>query len=69
MSDRNKVIWSEGQFLLPQHFQQQERYFEHYVEARTRTLQTASWGFEDLEIELKAGQKGLSSVAIAAAQP
>ena len=51
MSDRNKVIWSEGQFLLPQHFQQQERYFEHYVEARTRALQTASWGFEDLEID------------------
>ena len=28
MSWKNKVIWSEGLFLRPQHFQQQERYFE-----------------------------------------
>jgi type VI secretion system protein ImpJ len=51
MSDRNKVIWSEGQFLLPQHFQQQERYFERYVEGRAGGLRTASWGFEELEID------------------
>lgn len=51
MSDRNKVIWSEGQFLLPQHFQQQERYFERYVEGRAGGLHTASWGFEELEID------------------
>jgi type VI secretion system protein ImpJ len=49
MSDRNKVIWSEGQFLRPQHFQQQERYFERYVEGRVAALRAASWGFEELE--------------------
>src|SRR5215471_8462355 len=51
MSDRNKVIWSEGQFLLPQHFQQQERYFERYIEGRTGSLRTAGWGFEELELD------------------
>jgi type VI secretion system protein ImpJ len=51
MSDRNKVIWSEGQFLLPQHFQQQERYFERYVEGRTGGLRGSSWGFEELELD------------------
>ena len=51
MSDRNKVIWSEGQFLLPQHFQQQERYFERYVEGRAAALRTAAWGFEELELD------------------
>ena len=51
MSDRNKVIWSEGQFLRPQHFQQQERYFERYVEGRTATLRSSSWGFEELELD------------------
>lgn len=27
-----KVVWSEGMFIAPQHFQQQERYLHHYVE-------------------------------------
>jgi type VI secretion system protein ImpJ len=51
MSDRNKVIWSEGQFLRPQHFQQQERYLERYVEGRTAALRSSSWGFEQLELD------------------
>ena len=32
MSATNKVVWSEGLFLQPQHLQQQDRYFERYVE-------------------------------------
>lgn len=51
MSDRNKVIWSEGQFLRPQHFQQQERYFERYVEGRAASLHAEPWGFEELELD------------------
>src|SRR3954471_17544737 len=51
MSARNRVIWSEGLFLQPQHFQQQERYFEHYVEARCRDLAAHSWGFTEIEFE------------------
>jgi len=51
MSDKNKVIWSEGLFLRPQHFQQQERYFERFVEGRTRGIRPHAWGFEELEID------------------
>src|SRR3954462_8704437 len=51
MSARNRVIWSDGLFLQPQHFQQQERYFEHYVEARCRDLVAHSWGFTEIEFE------------------
>jgi len=51
MSDRSKVIWSEGLFLRPQHFQQQERYFEAYVEGRAAALRAESWGFEELELD------------------
>jgi type VI secretion system protein ImpJ len=51
MSDRSKVIWSEGLFLRPQHFQQQERYFEAYVEGRAASLRADSWGFEELELD------------------
>jgi type VI secretion system protein ImpJ len=51
MSVNNKVIWSEGLFLQPQHFQQQERYFERYVEARCQGVAAYSWGFVAVEIE------------------
>ncbi|MEQ1759518.1 MAG: type VI secretion system baseplate subunit TssK [Vicinamibacterales bacterium] len=47
----NKVIWSEGLFLQPQHLQQQDRYLESYVEVRCRDLSPHSWGFTELEIE------------------
>ena len=51
MSAHNRVIWSEGLFLQPQHFQQQERYFERYVETRCRPLVPHGWGFTEIEFE------------------
>jgi type VI secretion system protein ImpJ len=51
MSSYNKVIWTEGLFLQPQHFQQQDRYFERYVEARCQALAPHSWGFTEIEFE------------------
>src|SRR5215813_9231482 len=62
MSSRNRVVWSEGLFLRPQHFQQQARYLERYVEGRARELRSHSWGFTELEIErdlLAIGKLGL----------
>ena len=62
MSEHNKVIWSEGLFLQPQHLQQQERFFERYVETRCRALASHSWGLTELEIErdlLSIGKFGL----------
>lgn len=32
MTQHNKVVWSEGLFLRPQHMQQQECYLERYVD-------------------------------------
>src|SRR5688572_24984422 len=66
MSAHNRVIWSEGLFLQPQHFQQQERYFERYVETRCQPLAAHSWGFTGLEFErdlLSIGKLGLREVA------
>ena len=51
MSDKNRVVWSEGLFLRPQHFQQQDRHFEALVEGRAGTLRADSWGFTELELE------------------
>jgi type VI secretion system protein ImpJ len=66
MSAHNRVIWSEGLFLQPQHFQQQERYFERYVETRCRPLVPHGWGFTEIEFErdfLSIGKAGLRRVA------
>jgi type VI secretion system protein ImpJ len=66
MSAHNRVIWSEGLFLQPQHFQQQERYFERYVEARCHSLVPHGWGFTEIEFErdlLSIGKVALRRVA------
>jgi type VI secretion system protein ImpJ len=66
MSAHNRVVWSEGLFLQPQHFQQQDRYLERYVESRCQSLIPHSWGFTDLAIErdfLKIGKFGVQKAA------
>ncbi len=55
---RRKVLWSEGLFLRPQHFQQQERYLENLVERRTKAIGAYGWGFETLEIDDNAAAIG-----------
>lgn len=62
MSVHNRVIWSEGLFLQPQHFQQQDRYFEQYIETRCEPLTSYAWGFTEIEFErdfLKIGKIGM----------
>ncbi|WP_035058380.1 type VI secretion system baseplate subunit TssK [Andreprevotia chitinilytica] len=51
---RQRVVWSEGMFLRPHHFQQLERYFEHYVQARSLPLQGFHWGWHRLELDRAA---------------
>jgi type VI secretion system protein ImpJ len=51
MSWNNRVVWSEGTFLQPQHFQQHDRYLEAYVEGRARALQAHGWGFTELALD------------------
>ncbi len=47
----NKVIWSEGLFLRPQLFQQQERYFEYFAHQRAKILNHFFWGFSEFDID------------------
>ena len=51
MSWHNRVIWSEGLFLQPQHMQQQERWIEHLVGACSGLGQPAPWGLRHLVID------------------
>jgi type VI secretion system protein ImpJ len=64
MSWNNKVIWTEGMFLRPAHFQQQERHLYHWIESRCGGLQCYAWGFSQLEIDqplLTLGKFALAS--------
>ena len=62
MSWDNRVIWSEGTFLQPQHLQQHDRFLEAYVELRTRGLRPHSWGF--LEVTLDESLLELGKLAV-----
>ncbi len=57
MSWYSKVVWGEGIFLRPHHLQQQDRYLEHLLEARTRHISPHPWGFSALEIDYDLAQQ------------
>lgn len=66
MSWYNKVAWSEGLFLRPQLFQQQERYLEHLAHKRAGSLGPFYWGFTHYGIDaesLSLGKLVLGSAA------
>ncbi|MGF6171200.1 MULTISPECIES: type VI secretion system baseplate subunit TssK [Pseudomonas fluorescens group] len=50
MSSRNPVIWHEGLFVKPQHFQQQARAAEAAVHQRLHSLNDALYGFSELTL-------------------
>ena len=50
MASKNKVIWQEGTFVQPQHFQQQQRYNDYLLSSRLTALTGFAWGFTDLVI-------------------
>ncbi len=54
MSLYSKVVWSEGLFLIPQLFQQQERYLEFFAHKRAAPAGPFFWGFSRYEIDHEA---------------
>ncbi|MBC7138436.1 MAG: type VI secretion system baseplate subunit TssK [Defluviimonas sp.] len=58
MSWYSKVAWKEGLFLQPQHLQQNDRYLEKLLEARTRHLSPYPWGVEELRFNRDRLQQG-----------
>lgn len=63
MSENNRIVWSEGMFLRPQHFQQHDRYFESLARGLSQGVKTYLWGFSRLKLDqtcLAIGKLGLS---------
>ena len=46
-----KVVWQEGMLLRPQHFQQNDRYYDYQLKVRTQRQTGCSWGLFQLEID------------------
>lgn len=66
MSWDSKVLWTEGLFLQPHHFQQSDRYTESLVAGLARRISPYAWGLSGLEIDheaLKVGQFAVKSCA------
>ena len=64
MTWTNRVVWQEGMFLRAQHFQQQDRWLETLVRARTAELRSHPWGITEMAIDrdlLSTGRFALSS--------
>ncbi|MFM2600722.1 type VI secretion system baseplate subunit TssK [Vibrio fortis] len=63
MKHQRKVVWKEGMFVAPQHFQQTERYITQYIQKYVAlTSGSGSYGVSALEIEsnyLKLGKFGV----------
>lgn len=62
MSWRSRIVWSQGMFLQPHHFQQEARAVEHLVDVRLRAAQPHAWGFTELVLDeglLALGRLGL----------
>ena len=51
MGWENRVVWGEGLFLQPQHFQQQDRYVDRLVRSSTGPLRPFAWGLTELELD------------------
>ncbi|MDC9595424.1 type VI secretion system baseplate subunit TssK [Xenorhabdus anantnagensis] len=65
MSRSEKVIWTEGMFLRPHHFQQSENYLEAYVRDWGMAQAPYYWGFLTLSLDQSFLEQGKVRIASA----
>lgn len=65
MSRENKVVWSEGLFIKPAHFQQNDRYFESYINKVRQLSGSYGWGFDELTIDNQLLNQGKVAIKTA----
>jgi type VI secretion system protein ImpJ len=53
-----KVLWGEGLFLRPQHFQQQDQYHERRLHESVKAVHPYSWGVGHLQVDRDALASG-----------
>ena len=58
MSKQSRVMWSEGMFLLPQHFQYQDEFHQHQLAEATLRTTPFHWGVQVLQVDEDALANG-----------
>ena len=58
----SRVVWSEGMYLGPHHFQVQSRYFEDSIQFAVSSLWFAAYGVAGLELDAEALRNGTVSL-------
>ena len=59
MIPTSKVLWGEGLFLRPQHFQRQDAYHEWRLAETARTLHPYAWGVRRCRVDVQALASGV----------
>ncbi|MGD0013872.1 MAG: type VI secretion system baseplate subunit TssK [Bryobacteraceae bacterium] len=62
MKHLSRLVWSEGMYLGPHHFQAQSRYFEDSVHFAVSSLAFAPYGLGGYELDQEALRNGTASV-------
>lgn len=62
MSHGDRVLWSEGLFLRPQHLQEQDRHTETLVRGALQAGWLQSWGFRSLALDQALADAGQIAV-------
>ena len=58
----SRVVWSEGMYLGPHHFQVQSRYFEDSIQFATSSLWYAAFGLAGVQLDAEALHNGTISL-------
>lgn len=59
MKNLERVVWSKGMFLSPQHFQAQDNFFEDLLNFRSGVSTNCGWGLTDLAIDQESLSNGV----------
>ena len=62
MARESRVVWREGLFLRPQHFQQQERFLDALSRVRTQSLRPYAWGLGQIKLNEAVNSLGKFAV-------
>ncbi len=62
MNKDAKILWGEGLFLRPQHFQQQDAYHESRIREVGYSLHPYAWGLQRLDVDMPGLSEGILRV-------
>ena len=59
MTNNAKILWGEGLFLRPQHFQHQDSYTDTLARHHNLAANPFAWGVRDLDLDVESLKNGI----------